>query len=223
VRGDFDDPNTYRSLSEKLGAIERSSRTGGNCLFYLATPPNVFALVAQQLADAGPLREEDGRWRRLVIEKPFGTDLESARELDRLLLGLMGEDQIYRIDHYLGKETVQNIMVLRFANGLFEPLWNRDHIDHVQITVTETLTVENRGKFYDHPGTLRDMVPNHLFQLLALTAMEPPAHFEADPVRGEKAKVIHAIRPLAPNDVCANVVRAQYRAGTIGNRSVGAY
>ncbi|MBV9427989.1 MAG: glucose-6-phosphate dehydrogenase [Bradyrhizobiaceae bacterium] len=223
LRGDFDDPNTYRSLCEKLGAADRTCHTGGNCLFYLATPPNVFGLVAQQLADMGLLREEEGHWRRLVIEKPFGTDLESARELDRQLLGLMGENQIYRIDHYLGKETVQNIMVLRFANGLFEPLWNRDHIDHVQITVTETLTVENRGKFYDHTGTLRDMVPNHLFQLLALTAMEPPAHFEADPVRSEKAKVIHAIRPLTPDDVCANVVRGQYRAGTIGNRSMGAY
>ena len=223
LRGDFDDPDTYRQLTEKLGAAERTCRTGGNCLFYLATPPNVFALVARQLAEAGLLREEEGRWRRLVIEKPFGTDLESARELDRQLLGLMGESQIYRIDHYLGKETVQNIMVLRFANGLFEPLWNRDHIDHVQITVTETLSVENRGKFYDQTGALRDMVPNHLFQLLALTAMEPPAHFEADPVRSEKAKAVQAIRPLTPDDVCANVVRAQYRAGTIGNQRVRAY
>jgi glucose-6-phosphate 1-dehydrogenase len=220
LRGDFDDPDTYRSLSEKLSAAKR---TGGNCLFYLATPPNVFGLVTQQLADAGLLREEEGRWRRLVIEKPFGTDLESARELNRRLLALMGENQIYRIDHYLGKETVQNIMVLRFANGLFEPLWNRDHIDHVQITVTETLSVENRGKFYDRTGALRDMVPNHLFQLLALTAMEPPAHFEADPVRSEKAKAVEAIRPLTPDDVCANVVRAQYRAGTVGKERVRAY
>jgi glucose-6-phosphate 1-dehydrogenase len=219
LRGDFDDPNTYRMLSEKLSA----GRPGGNCLFYLATPPSVFGLVAQKLAEAGLLREEEGRWRRLVIEKPFGTDLESARELDRQLFGLMGESQIYRIDHYLGKETVQNIMVLRFANGLFEPLWNRDHIDHVQIAVTETLTVENRGKFYDQTGTLRDMVPNHLFQLLALTAMEPPAHFEADPVRSEKAKAVQAIRPFTPADVCANVVRAQYRGGMIGNRRVRAY
>jgi glucose-6-phosphate 1-dehydrogenase len=223
LRGDFDDPDTYRSLTEKLGAVARTGRTGGNCLFYLATPPNVFGLVARQLGAAGLLREEEGRWRRLVIEKPFGTDLESARELDRQLLGLMGENQIYRIDHYLGKETVQNIMVLRFANGLFEPLWNRDHIEHVQITVTETLTVENRGKFYDQTGALRDMVPNHLFQLLALTAMEPPAHFEADPVRSEKAKAVQAIRPLTPDDVCANVVRAQYRAGTAGKERVRAY
>jgi len=223
VRGEFDDPNTYRLLGEKLHEVDRTSRGNGNCLFYLATPPNVFAVVAEHLAEAGLLREEEGSWRRLVIEKPFGTDLESARELDRRLLGLMAESQIYRIDHYLGKETVQNIMVLRFANGLFEPLWNRDHIDHVQITVTETLTVENRGKFYDRTGTLRDMVPNHLFQLLALTAMEPPAHFEADPVRSEKAKAVQSIRPLSPDDVCANVVRGQYRAGMIGNRHVDAY
>jgi glucose-6-phosphate 1-dehydrogenase len=223
VRGDFDDPNTYRLLGDKLSAAEHSCRTKGNCLFYLATPPTVFVLVAQRLAEAGLLREEDGRWRRLVIEKPFGTDLASARELDRRLLGLMAENQIYRIDHYLGKETVQNIMVLRFANGLFEPLWNRDHIDHVQITVAETLSVENRGKFYDQTGALRDMVPNHLFQLLALTAMEPPAHFEADAVRSEKAKAVEAIRPLTPDDVCANVVRAQYRAGTSAERRAPAY
>jgi glucose-6-phosphate 1-dehydrogenase len=223
VRGDFDDPNTYRLLADKLSAAERKCRTGGNCLFYLATPPAVFTLAAERLAQAGLLREEEGRWRRLVVEKPFGTDLKSARDLDRRLFGLMAESQIYRIDHYLGKETVQNIMVLRFANGLFEPLWNRDHIDHVQITVTETLTVENRGKFYDQTGTLRDMVPNHLFQLLALTAMEPPVRFDADPVRGEKAKAIEAIRPLTPDDVCADAVRAQYRAGVIAGRRAAAY
>jgi glucose-6-phosphate 1-dehydrogenase len=223
VRGDFDDPHTYGLLSEKLRTVERASRTVGNCLFYLATPPDVFALIAERLAESGLLHEQDGKWRRLVVEKPFGTDLDSARELDQRLLALMDESQIYRIDHYLGKETVQNIMVLRFANGLFEPLWNRDHIDHVQITVAETLTVENRGKFYDRTGALRDMVPNHLFQLLALTAMEPPAHFEADPVRSEKAKAVQSIRPLTPDDVCTNVVRAQYRAGMTGNRRVRAY
>jgi glucose-6-phosphate 1-dehydrogenase len=223
VRGEFDDPNTYRLLSDKLGAVEPQFRTGGNCLFYLATPPDLFALVPQRLAEAGLLREENGKWRRLVIEKPFGTDLESARELDRRLLALLAESQVYRIDHYLGKETVQNIMVLRFANGLFEPLWNRDHIDHVQITVTETLTVENRGKFYDRTGALRDMVPNHLFQLLALTAMEPPTRFDADPVRSEKAKAVEAIRPLTPDDVCTNVVRAQYTAGSVAGRRVPAY
>ena len=223
VRGDFDDADTYRRLGDKLSAAAQKLRTGGNCLFYLATPPSVFALVADRLAAADLTRERDGQWRRIVIEKPFGTDLESARELDRRLLELFGESQIYRIDHYLGKETVQNIMVLRFANGLFEPLWNRDHIDHVQITVAEALTVENRGKFYDGTGALRDMVPNHLFQLLALTAMEPPARFDADAVRNEKGKAIKAIRPLGPDDVCADVVRAQYRAGTIGGKRVPAY
>ncbi|HEV3186352.1 MAG TPA: glucose-6-phosphate dehydrogenase [Xanthobacteraceae bacterium] len=223
LRGDFDDADTYRRLADKLSAAEKKFRTGGNCLFYLATPPDVFALVAGHLAQADLAREGDGRWRRIVIEKPFGADLESARELDRRLLKLFAENQIYRIDHYLGKETVQNIMVLRFANGLFEPLWNRDHIDHVQITVAETLTVENRGKFYDHTGALRDMVPNHLFQLLALTAMEPPARFDPDAVRSEKAKAVEAVHPLTSEDVCARVVRAQYRAGTIEGERVPAY
>src|SRR6516225_5031145 len=220
LRGDFDDPTTYRSLNEKLGA---DKRTGGNCLFYLATPPNVFGLVAGQLAAAGLLREEEGRWRRLVIEKPFGTDLESARELDRRLLGLMGEGQIYRIDHYLGKETVQNIMVLRFANGLFEPLWNRDHIDHVQITAAETVGVERRGKFYEKTGALRDMVPNHVFQLLSMTAMECPISFDADAVRAKKAEVIQAIRPMTPDEVLRDAVRGQYDAGTVLGKQVNAY
>ncbi len=223
VRGDFDDAQTYRRLAEALDKVARKFPTGGNGLFYLATPPSVFALVAQHLADAGLAREGDGPWRRIVIEKPFGADLASARELDRKLLSLFEERQIFRIDHYLGKETVQNIMVLRFANGLFEPLWNRDHIDHVQITVSETLDVEARGKFYDRTGALRDMVPNHLFQLLALTAMEPPARFDADRVRTEKAKAIEAIRPLTHEEVCAHVVRAQYAAGTAGGRNVPAY
>jgi glucose-6-phosphate 1-dehydrogenase len=223
LRGEFDDADTYRRLADKLRAAEKKSRTGGSCLFYLATPPDVFALVAERLAQADLARESKGQWRRIVIEKPFGTDLESARELNRRLLALFAESQIYRIDHYLGKETVQNIMVLRFANGLFEPLWNRDHIDHVQITVAETLTVENRGKFYDHTGALRDMVPNHLFQLLALTAMEPPARFDPDAVRGEKAKAIDAVHPLTGEDVCAQVVRAQYRAGTAEGERVSAY
>ncbi len=223
VRGDFDDAQTYRRLAEALDKVARKFPTGGNGLFYLATPPSVFALVAQHLADAGLAREGDGPWRRIVIEKPFGADLTSARDLDRKLLSLFEERQIFRIDHYLGKETVQNIMVLRFANGLFEPLWNRDHIDHVQITVSETLDVEARGKFYDRTGALRDMVPNHLFQLLALTAMEPPARFDADRVRTEKAKAIEAIRPLTHEEVCAHVVRAQYGAGTAGGRTVAAY
>src|SRR5690606_1591720 len=168
--------------------------TGGNVLFYLATPPDAFGGIVRRLAEAGLMRETGGRWRRVIVEKPFGTDLDSARALNRTLLELAEESQIYRIDHYLGKETVQNIMVMRFANGMFEPLWNRLHVDHVQITVAETASVESRGRFYDAAGALRDMVPNHLFQLLSLTAMEPPIRFTGDAVRSEKAKVLEAVQ-----------------------------
>jgi len=216
VQGDFDDAATFRRLTEKLGDKP------GNCLFYLAIPPGVFGEVVRQLGAAGLTKEDQG-WRRVVVEKPFGTDLASARALNRELLGILDEKQIFRIDHYLGKETVQNIMVLRFANGLFEPLWNRDHIDHVQITVAETVTVERRGQFYDATGALRDMVPNHLFQLLALTAMEPPARFTADAVGAEKAKALHSIKPIDPEHVAESVVRAQYTAGKIGSRKVEPY
>src|SRR5207248_11354850 len=150
--------------------------------------------IGCNLGESGLAREEDGAWRRVIIEKPFGTDLASARALNRKLLSVLKEDQIYRIDHYLGKETVQNILVLRFANGLFEPIWNRDHIDHVQITVAEKLTVGRRGNYYDATGALRDMVPNHLVQLLSLIAMEPPARFAADAVRAEKAQLLDAVQ-----------------------------
>ena len=166
LRGDFDDASSYQELGKLLAKTDRAQHTGGNCLFYLATPPEAFATIPQRLGDADLMKETDGRWRRVIIEKPFGTDLQSAQVLNRTLLGVLAESQIYRIDHYLGKETVQNIMVLRFANGLFEPLWSRNHIDHVQITVAETVGVEQRGKFYDATGALRDMVPNHLFQFL---------------------------------------------------------
>src|SRR5262249_4158604 len=160
--------------------------------FYLATPPQAFATIPKRLAEAGLMTETDGHWRRVIIEKPFGTNLRSAQDLNSQLLRVLNESQIYRIDHYLGKETVQNIMVLRFANGMFEPLWSRNHIDHVQITVAETVGVEQRGKFYDATGALRDMVPNHLFQLLTLIAMEPPTCFDAEAVRTEKGKVLEA-------------------------------
>jgi glucose-6-phosphate 1-dehydrogenase len=192
-------------------------------LFYLATPPAAFTPIGCHLGQSGLAREENGAWRRVVIEKPFGTDLASARDLNQKLLSVLKEDQIFRIDHYLGKETVQNIMVLRFANGLFEPIWNRHHIEHVQITVAESLTVGRRGNYYDATGALRDMVPNHLIQLLSLIAMEPPSRFAADSVRAEKAQVLDAVQYQMNGDALRNSVRAQYGDGYIDNRAVDAY
>jgi glucose-6-phosphate 1-dehydrogenase len=222
-QGEFDNNATYTKLKQFLADTDKKHQTGGNCLFYLATPPKVFAMIAKQLGGAGLVKEEENRWRRLIVEKPFGTDLPSAQALNRELLGVLAENQIYRIDHYLGKETVQNIMVFRFANGIFEPLWNRDHIDHVQITVAETVDVERRGKFYDATGALRDMVPNHLFQLLTLTAMEPPACFAAEAVRSEKSKVVDAIHSFDSEKARRNVVRAQYGAGTVDGKKIIPY
>jgi glucose-6-phosphate 1-dehydrogenase len=223
VYGDLDDPATYDRLKARLREVAGAAGARDNCLFYLATPPNLFGPIACHLGDAGLAEQSDGVWRRLIVEKPFGFDLASAAALNKELLRCFPENQIFRIDHYLGKETVQNVMVLRFANGMFEPIWNRDHIDHVQITVAETVSVENRGKLYDRTGALRDMVPNHLFQLLALTAMEPPSHFEADAVRTEKLKAIEAIRPLSEADVWSDVVRGQYAAGRVKGKMVPAY
>ncbi len=221
--GDFNDPSTYQRLAHLLVQTDRVQHTGGNYLFYLATPPQAFATIPRRLGEVGLLEEQDGCWRRVIIEKPFGTDLCSAQELNRSLLAVLNESQIYRIDHYLGKETVQNIMVLRFANGMFEPLWVRHHIDHVQITVAETVSVEQRGKFYDSTGALRDMVPNHLFQLLTLIAMEPPTCFDAEAVRTEKAKVLEAAHAFGPDDARRNVVRGQYGAGSVEGKPVTAY
>src|SRR5438034_567885 len=223
LQGDFEDPKTYGRLRDQLERVEQARPTRGNRLFYIATPPAAFAPIGCQLGRTGLMREENGAWRRVIIEKPFGTDLDSARALNRKLLEVLGEDQIYRIDHYLGKETVQNILVLRFANGLFEPIWNRDHIDHVQITVAETLTVGRRGAFYDVTGALRDMVPNHLFQLLSLVAMEPPSRFEANAVRGEKADLLDATQVQNEADALRNSVRAQYLAGYIANDAIEDY
>ncbi len=193
IEADPKDPSSFDAMAERLHKLETNRSTGGNRLFYLATPPAAFAPIAKQLGRTGMLKE-NGYWRRLVVEKPFGTDLASAKALNGELLSIAEEHQIYRIDHYLGKETVQNILVLRFANGMFEPIWNRNHIDHVQITVDEKLDVGHRGSFYDSTGALRDMVPNHLFQLLSLVAMEPPAKFEAHAVRSAKAEVLAAIQ-----------------------------
>ncbi len=223
VQGEFDDPAAYARLAEHLAKVDRTYRTGGNYLFYLATPPQVFATIVRRIGEAGLAGEADGHWRRVIIEKPFGTDLRSAQELNRKILAVLTESQIYRIDHYLGKETVQNIMVFRFGNGIFEPLWNRNHIDHVQITVAETVDVDRRGKFYEGTGALRDMVPNHLFQLLTLVAMEPPICFAADAVRSEKAKVLDAVHQLSPQDARQNVVRGQYGGGTVNGRKIEPY
>jgi glucose-6-phosphate 1-dehydrogenase len=224
LQADDSDPASFDRLSDELGNAERARRTRGNRLFYLATPPDAFAPIARQLGRVGLLRESDGGpWRRLVVEKPFGTDLASARRLDDELLKIMDEHQIYRIDHYLGKETVQNILVLRFTNGMFEPIWNRNHIDHVEITVDETLGVGHRGAFYDSTGALRDMVPNHLFQLLSLVAMEPPARFDAHTVRSQKGEVLAAIQTQTREQALQNSVRGQYTDGVIDGERIPAY
>lgn len=223
VRGDADDPQTYERLRQELERVERTRPTRGNRLFYLATPPGAFGPIGCRLGRSGLAREGHGAWRRLIIEKPFGTDLQSARTLNQDLLQVFDEHQIYRIDHYLGKETVQNILVLRFANGLFEPIWNRHHIDHMQITVAETLTVGRRGRSYDAMGALRDMVPSHLFQLLSLVAMEPPSRFDAQAVRTEKAEVLDAVQVPDKAGALHNSVRGQYTRGHVLNQAVEGY
>ncbi|HKQ37733.1 MAG TPA: glucose-6-phosphate dehydrogenase, partial [Verrucomicrobiae bacterium] len=196
VQGDLNDTQTYKRLDDHLTELDKTAGTSGNRLFYLAIADRFFGVAVNGLGAAGLLAERDGQWRRVIIEKPFGHDLDSAKALNAEILKQLHEHQIYRIDHFLGKETVQNIMAFRFANGLFEPMWNREHIDHVQITAAETVGVELRGKFYEKTGALRDMVPNHVFQLLAMTAMEPPISFDAEAVRSKKAEVIQAIRPV---------------------------
>jgi glucose-6-phosphate 1-dehydrogenase len=223
IAADPKDPASFDQMRERLEKLEANRTTGGNRLFYLATPPDAFAPIARELGRTGMLKEDGGAWRRLVVEKPFGTDLESAKALNNELLKIVDEHQIYRIDHYLGKETVQNILVLRFANGMFEPIWNRNHIDHVQITVNEKLGVGHRGSFYDATGALRDMVPNHLFQLLSLVAMEPPIRFDAHSVRTEKADVLAAIQPQSETDALQNSVRGQYQGGKIGDTEIEDY
>ncbi len=222
IEADPTDPASFDTLRDRLDRLEAARETGGNRLFYLATPPSGFLPISRELGRTGMLAE-NGSWRRLVIEKPFGTDLVSAKTLNNELLKLVDEHQIYRIDHYLGKETVQNILVLRFANGMFEPIWNRNHIDHIQITVDEKLGVGHRGSFYDVTGALRDMVPNHLFQLLSLVAMEPPAKFDAHAVRSEKAEVLAAIQTQSEQEALQNSVRGQYRAGVVGDSEIEDY
>jgi glucose-6-phosphate 1-dehydrogenase len=223
VHADFEDDAGWDRLAE---AVKKSTDAIGsqNCLFYLAIAPEQFLNVCERLSKRGLLEEEEGvSWRRVIVEKPFGTDYKSARELNRGLTAVMREHQVYRIDHYLGKETVQNIMVFRFGNGIFEPVWNRRYVDHVQITVAESLGVEMRGGYYDQTGALRDMVPNHLFQILSLTAMEPPSSLEATALHNEQVKVLEAIEPLNTKDGAHNTVRAQYETGVMNGQAVTAY
>jgi glucose-6-phosphate 1-dehydrogenase len=223
VAGSFDDPDTFTRLEHALGACDVSNETAGNRLYYLATVPTLFAGVACSLGAAGMADEPPGTFRRLIIEKPFGRDLASAEELDADLHSVFQEHQIFRIDHYLAKETVQNILALRFANAIFEPIWNRRYVEHVELTVAESIGVEHRGTFYEQAGALRDIVQNHLLQVLALTAMEPPASFEADAVRDEKVKLLRSVRALQPWDLPQLVVRGQYEAGTVDSESVPGY
>lgn len=223
LSGNFQDPQTYQALSALLAQIDQTQATQANYLFYLATAPQFFAEIIQHLGAAGLAQETDDHWRRVIIEKPFGEDLASAQSLNRDITQVLKECQIYRIDHYLGKETVQNILVFRFGNGLFEPVWNHRYIDHVQITVAEQVGVEARGGYYEGSGALRDMVQNHLFQLLAMVAMEPPVSFDADAVRDEKSKVLRAIVPLSEEDVLTSAVRGQYGPGSYGDAPLAAY
>ncbi len=225
VRGDFSDPGGYTKLAEFLDQRDRERGTCGNRLFYLATPPTTYPEIVAGLGAAGLARRgaSEGVWTRIIIEKPFGRDLKSAQDLNRQVDEVFDEKQVYRIDHYLGKETVQNILVFRFSNGIFEPLWNRRYVDHVQITVSEDLGMEGRGAFYDDTGITRDIVQNHMLQLLSLIAMEPPASFDADRVRDEKVKLLHSIRPFARHEVMEHSVRGQYGAGSLAGEAVPAY
>jgi glucose-6-phosphate 1-dehydrogenase len=228
-RGDFDDPAAWTRLGELLDRIDRDRGTAGNRLFYLAVPPTLYPEIARHmdaagLADSGSRRREGRKgWSRVIVEKPFGYDEESARKLNRELTEVFDEEQIFRIDHYLGKETVQNMAVFRFGNGLFEPIWNRRYIDSVQITVAETVGVEGRGEFYDETGALRDIVQNHALQLMAMFAMEPPVEFRAADLHDEKLKVLRAIHPMSADEVAASTIRGQYVSGWVEGHKVPAY
>ena len=222
--GNYDDPGAFRRLAEKLTALDSEAQLGGNRLFYLATPPEIYLKVVEQLGKAGLARpKSDKSWTRIIIEKPFGRDQASARELNEKILSVFEEPQVYRIDHYLGKETVQNLLVFRFGNGIFEPLWNRNYIDHVQITAAEALGVERRAAFYESAGALRDMIQSHVLQLTSLVAMESPATFDATSVRNEKIKVLQSIRPLTSESIWKYVVRGQYGPGQENGKPVAGY
>jgi len=222
--GDYADPNAYAQLAKRLAELDAEKNLGGNRLFYLSTPPEVYQDIIEQLGRAGLARPSSpNSWVRVIIEKPFGRDLASAKELNKIVLNVFDEKQIYRIDHYLGKDTVQNLLVLRFGNGIFEPLWNRNYVDHVQITAAETLGVERRGGFYETAGALRDMIQSHVLQLTSLVAVEPPASFDATAVRNEKLKVLQSIRPFNLEMVAQSVVRGQYSPGKAGDKPLAGY
>jgi len=222
--GHYDSPESFEGLKQKLEALDRDGQLGGNCLFYLATPPDVYPHIIEQLGRAGLSRPRSkNSWTRIIVEKPFGHDLESARALNAKVLESFDEQQVYRIDHYLGKQTVQNMLVLRFGNGIFEPLWNRNYVDHVQITAAESLGVESRATFYESAGALRDMIQSHVLQLACLTAMEAPPAFEATSVRNEKIKVLQSIRPFTAETIWKYVVRGQYGPGTADGKQVPGY
>ena len=225
ISDDFGDAAAYGQLSEFLSQLDRDHGTSGNRLFYLATPPSFFPVIVNHLGAAGLARPKDPEknWSRIVLEKPFGRDLKSARDLNRVVTGVFGEQNVYRIDHYLGKETVQNLLVFRLANGIFEPVWNRRYIDHVQITVAEELGVENRASYFEEAGLFRDMIQSHVLQVLSLVTMEAPARFEARALRDEKAKVMRSFRPITLEEVDKYAVRAQYSAGFVSGKSVPAY
>ncbi len=222
--GDYDDPESYRRLARRLEELDREGQLAGNRLFYLATPPDVYPHIIQQLGSAGLARPTtDKSWTRIIIEKPFGHDGASAEDLNKKVLNVFAESQVYRIDHYLGKQTVQNLLVFRFGNGIFEPLWNRNYIDHVQITAAESLGVERRAAFYESTGAMRDMIQSHVLQLTSLVALEAPAAFDATSVRNEKIKVLQSIRPFAGEMIWKSVVRGQYGPGNVNGAPVPGY
>lgn len=222
-RGDFDDTSAFTALRRRIEQLSRRHNMPPNCLFYLATPPEQFGPVCNALKASGLSRGLRGGWARVIVEKPFGRDLQSARSLNRRLGAAFAEERIFRIDHYLGKETVQNILVFRFGNGIFEPLWNHKYIDHVQISALESIGVERRGRYFDRIGTLRDVVQNHIMHLLTLVAMEPPSGMDATSVRDEKVKVLAALRPVPAECAADSVVRGQYAAGRAGRKRLAPY
>ncbi|MBI5344058.1 MAG: glucose-6-phosphate dehydrogenase, partial [Deltaproteobacteria bacterium] len=225
ISSSFDDEAGFRKLAERLSGIDKRCGTPCERLFYLATPPSFFTTIVEMLSISGVSagKGDGGRWAKLIIEKPFGTDLDSARKLNSLILKYFDEEQVYRIDHYLGKETVQNMLFFRFANGIYEPIWNRRYIDHIQITAAETIGVENRGKYFEEAGTLRDMMQNHILQLLSLVAMEPPINMDADVIRAKKMELLRSIRHIEPEEADRYTVRGQYGHGVVEGRLAVVY